>query len=51
MAVWRPWAVDVRGSRIESGHHIAEEAPTEVAALVIPFLSAGPLSGPAAAPG
>jgi haloacetate dehalogenase len=27
LAVWRPWAVDLRGEGVESGHHVAEEAP------------------------
>ncbi len=38
LAVWRGWADDVSGTPIESGHHIAEEAPGpfagEIAALV-----------------
>ena len=25
--IWRNWANDVRGARIDSGHHMAEEAP------------------------
>ena len=27
VAIWRDWADDVRGARIDSGHHMAEEAP------------------------
>jgi haloacetate dehalogenase len=38
LAVWRPWADDVTGAPIESGHHVAEEAPgplaEQIAALV-----------------
>ncbi len=38
VGVWRGWADDVSGTPIESGHHIAEEAPgpfaAEIAALV-----------------
>jgi haloacetate dehalogenase len=38
LAVWRPWADDVTGAPIESGHHLAEEAPgplaEHIAALV-----------------
>jgi haloacetate dehalogenase len=38
LAVWRAWADDVSGAAIESGHHVAEEAPgpfaEEIAALV-----------------
>jgi haloacetate dehalogenase len=39
LAVWRPWAQDLRGSRIESGHHMAEEAPDELAAELISFFA------------
>jgi haloacetate dehalogenase len=31
LAVWRDWADDVRGVRLESGHHLAEEVPGELA--------------------
>ena len=41
MQVWRPWAADLTGQRIDCGHHIAEEAPAELAATLIPFLAAG----------
>jgi haloacetate dehalogenase len=38
LAVWRPWADDLTGAPIESGHHVAEEAPgplaEQIAALV-----------------
>ena len=38
VAVWRAWAGDVSGTAIQSGHHVAEEAPgpfaEEIAALV-----------------
>jgi haloacetate dehalogenase len=27
LAIWRHWATDVRGHGIDSGHHMAEEAP------------------------
>jgi haloacetate dehalogenase len=39
LAVWRDWADDVRGLRIESGHHLAEEAPAELAAALLEFLA------------
>jgi haloacetate dehalogenase len=40
VAVWRRWAADVRGGRrIESGHHMAEQAPGEVAGALIEFLA------------
>jgi hypothetical protein len=33
LAIWRDWAGDLRGGGpIESGHHMAEEAPDELAA-------------------
>jgi haloacetate dehalogenase len=34
LAIWRRWADDVRQVRIDSGHHMAEEAPAEVAAAL-----------------
>ena len=39
LAVWRKWAADLRGGRrINSGHHMAEQAPGEVADALIDFL-------------
>jgi haloacetate dehalogenase len=38
LAVWRPWAADLQGGGIESGHHMAEEAPEELAAALDAFL-------------
>ncbi len=38
-AVWSAWADDVRGARIESGHHMAEENPEAVAGAIAQFLS------------
>jgi haloacetate dehalogenase len=35
---WRAWAEDVRGARIDSGHHMAEEAPAELARELLAFL-------------
>jgi haloacetate dehalogenase len=37
LAIWRDWAVDVRGQPVDCGHHIAEEAPAELAALLTAF--------------
>jgi haloacetate dehalogenase len=37
--VWRPWARDVRGAAVESGHHMAEEAPDELAAELRSFFA------------
>ncbi|MEU1687577.1 alpha/beta hydrolase [Micromonospora sp. NPDC005707] len=38
-AIWRDWADDVRAASIPSGHHMAEEAPVELAALLGDFLA------------
>jgi haloacetate dehalogenase len=38
LAVWRPWASDLRGVAIASGHHMAEEAPDQLAAALSAFL-------------
>lgn len=38
LEVWRPWAPDLRGHGIDSGHHMAEEAPEELVAALLPFL-------------
>ncbi len=37
VAVWRSWADDVRGLAVDSGHHLAEEAPRELAAAIAGF--------------
>ena len=39
LAVWRPWADDLRGGRLECGHHMAEEAPEALAAELHGFLA------------
>jgi haloacetate dehalogenase len=39
LAIWRAWADDLRGVAIESGHHMAEEAPHELAAALLPFFA------------
>lgn len=36
--VWKEWCVDVSGKAIVSGHFLAEEAPDETLAALIPFL-------------
>jgi haloacetate dehalogenase len=39
VAIWREWATgSVEGVRIDSGHHMAEEAPEELAAALVGFL-------------
>ncbi|MGY1709721.1 alpha/beta fold hydrolase [Geodermatophilus sp. SYSU D00758] len=37
-AVWQAWADDVRGAPVESGHHMAEEAPDDLAERLVAFL-------------
>ena len=39
LGVWRPWAEDLRGGVIDSGHHMAEEAPGQLAAALRAFLA------------
>jgi haloacetate dehalogenase len=43
LAIWNAWAADLRGHGIDSGHHMAEEAPAELASALIDFF-AEPLS-------
>ena len=39
VAIWREWATGpIDGVRIDSGHHMAEEAPDELAAALVKFL-------------
>ena len=40
LEVWRDWAVDLSGLRLDSGHHMAEEVPREVAAAVLDLCQA-----------
>lgn len=40
LAVWRPWAPDLTGGPITSGHHMAEENPADLAAALVSFLGA-----------
>jgi haloacetate dehalogenase len=39
LAIWRDWAPDSRGRRLDCGHHIAEEAPADLADAVATFLT------------
>jgi haloacetate dehalogenase len=39
IAVWRPWATNIRGIVIDSGHHMAEEAPDELAHALLSFFA------------
>jgi haloacetate dehalogenase len=38
LAVWRPWTTDLHGGPIDSGHHMAEDAPDELARQLNAFL-------------
>jgi haloacetate dehalogenase len=38
LAVWRPWAQNLQGFAVNCGHHIAEEAPGELAEHIHLFL-------------
>jgi haloacetate dehalogenase len=41
LAIWRRWARSVDGWPIDAGHHIAEEAPVELAEALVSFLREG----------
>ena len=38
LEIWSAWSADLRGGPIESGHHLAEEAPEALAAELLAFL-------------
>ncbi|MDQ3735295.1 MAG: alpha/beta hydrolase, partial [Actinomycetota bacterium] len=38
LAIWKPWTTDLTGGPIDSGHHMAEDAPQELAARLADFL-------------
>lgn len=38
LTIWRSWATEVEGRGIDSGHHVAEEAPEDLVAALVPFL-------------
>ncbi|MGV2103722.1 alpha/beta fold hydrolase [Rhizobium sp. 21-4511-3d] len=38
VAIWRNWASDVSGFGVDSGHHVAEENPGDLAAAIKTFL-------------
>jgi haloacetate dehalogenase len=40
LGIWAPWAPDLRGERLDCGHHMAEEAPEALAAALRRFLAA-----------
>jgi haloacetate dehalogenase len=39
--VWRPWIREAQGRGLDCGHHMAEEAPEELAQELLKFFSAG----------
>jgi haloacetate dehalogenase len=39
LAIWRDWADDVRGTMIDSGHYLAEEAPDATATALQTFFA------------
>jgi haloacetate dehalogenase len=39
LAVWSPWAPDLRGGRLDCGHHMAEEAPEALAEALDRFVA------------
>jgi haloacetate dehalogenase len=41
VAAWRDWALDVRGQRLDSGHHMAEEEPDALARALGDFFAGG----------
>ena len=41
VGVWRPWCRQVEGHGIKSGHHMAEQAPEELAHSLTAFLRSG----------
>jgi haloacetate dehalogenase len=40
LAIWREWTHELDGGSIDSGHHMAEEAPDELAAKLLHWLRA-----------
>ena len=38
LSIWQPWTTDLQGHSIKSGHHMAEEAPEELALALAGFL-------------
>lgn len=38
LEIWREWCTDVRGQAVNCGHFLAEEAPAETLAALLPFL-------------
>ncbi|MEU3459314.1 alpha/beta hydrolase [Streptomyces sp. NPDC006733] len=41
LRIWRDWAPDLRGHGIDSGHHVAEQAPDALVASLAAFFATG----------
>lgn len=39
LAIWKPWTTELSGGPIDSGHHVAEDAPEELAARLSRFFA------------
>jgi len=39
LEIWRTWADDLQGQKLESGHHMAEEIPDVLSAALGNFLA------------
>lgn len=39
-AIWRDWALDVRGRELDAGHFIPEDAPAQTGAALVEFFTA-----------
>ena len=39
LEIWRPWTTTLAGRGIDCGHHMAEEAPEELASELLAFLA------------
>jgi haloacetate dehalogenase len=46
LAVWRAWAPDLRGRGLDCGHHMAEEAPDELARELLGFFASARTARP-----
>jgi len=39
LEVWRPWAADLTRRSLESDHHMAEDAPNVLAAMIVTHIA------------
>ena len=42
LGVWLPWATKLSGYALDSGHHMSEEAPGELAQALLAFMGRRP---------